>query len=118
MNSKKLDFVRGGIIELNDKFQKRELGNGDFYKFFSDNGFIVSRCTLVSLFPDGNGTYCGKVIRQDGRVFNFDMDINSGDDSFMEDITDDFLVIYRENRESKPWLIEVVSYDLFNEIIK
>ncbi|WP_427501415.1 hypothetical protein ACQE3E_07095 [Methylomonas sp. MED-D] len=56
--------------------------------------------------------YCGKVIRQDGRVIDFDIDFDAADYSIWTDTTDAFHEIYEKNKSSKPWMKEVIAYDL------
>lgn len=71
---------------------------------------------LISIFPDGSNTYCGKIIRQDGRVIEFDIDFDDSDYSIWTDITDTFHDAYEKHKNSKPWMKEVVAYDLFHEL--
>ena|SRR5690554_3017424 len=116
MGTKKLESVKEELIELNEKFHKKLLVTEAFYRQLTQNGFVYRQCLLVSIFPDSSNTYCGKLIRQDGNVFEFDVDLDSAEDSSWEDVTDSFLDLCERNKVAKPWLIEVVACNLFNEL--
>ncbi|MGC3875394.1 hypothetical protein ACPF7Z_19315 [Halomonas sp. GXIMD04776] len=116
MGSKKVDSVKEELIELNEKLHKKLLVNENFYKQLMQKGFAYHQCLLVSLFPDSSNTYCGKLIRQDGSVFEFDIDLDSAEYSSWEDVTGSFRELYERNKVGKPWLKDVVAYDLFYEL--
>lgn len=116
MGAKKVDSVKEELIELNEKFHKKLLVNEVFYKQLMKNGFSYHQCLLVSIFPDSSNTYCGKLIRQDGCVFEFDIDLDTAAYSSWEDVTGSFRELCEKNKVEKPWLKEVVAYDLFYEL--
>jgi hypothetical protein len=73
-------------------------------------GFAYATSTLVSLVPDGANTFTGKMIRQDGRVFEFDVDVDSPEFTTWRDVTDEFQDGLRTGR-TKPWSAERLAYD-------
>jgi len=116
MGAKKRESVKEELVELNDKFHKKALLNESFYKQLMQNGFAYHQCLLVHIFPDSSNTYCGKIIRQDGHVIEFDVDLDFGGYSAWEDVTDDFQEVWKKNKITQPWLKEVVAYNLFLEL--
>lgn len=113
MRSKKVESKKEQLIELNNKFHKGLLLTEAFYQQLMQSGFAYRQCLLVSIFPDSSNTYSGQIIRQDGNIFNFDIDLDSAECSLWEDVTDSFRDIYERNKSRKPWLKEVVAYHLF-----
>lgn len=111
--TKKIKSVSDELIELNRKFNERLLLTDEFYKQLMQAGFAYNQCILVSIFPDGSNTYCGKIIKQDGGVIDFDIDLDDLKFSSFENITKSFMQLYEKNHNVKPWLKEVVAYDLF-----
>jgi len=114
--TKKIESVKDELVELNNKFHDKTLLADAFYKQIMQAGFAYSQCILVSIFPDGSSTYCGQIIRQDGNVLEFDIDLDSSEYSSWKDITDDFRRIVESKSRTKPWLKEVVAYNLFCEL--
>ncbi|OHX38163.1 hypothetical protein BJL95_23435 [Methylomonas sp. LWB] len=104
------------IVDVNAKFHQKILLESEFYRQLMQAGCVFNQCILISIFPDGSNTYCGKVIRQDGRVIDFDIDFDAADYSIWTDTTDAFHEIYEKNKSSKPWMKEVIAYDLFHEL--
>lgn len=117
MGTKKVESVKEELVELNDKFHKKQLVGDTFYKQLMQAGFAYSQCILISIFPDGGNTYCGQIIRQDGNVIKFDIDLDSAEYSCWENITDSFNRLYDKDKLAKPWLKEVVAYSLYRELI-
>lgn len=113
----KAELTREELVELNNKFHRKTLLNDVFYKQLMQAGFAYRKCLLISIFPDGANTFCGKMIRQDGRVVEFDIDLDADKFSSWEDVTDSFNEMYAKNNRIKPWLKEIVAYDLFREIL-
>lgn len=113
--ARKIESAKKEVVDVNTKFHQKTLLDSEFYRQLMQAGFIYSECILISIFPDGSNTYCGKIIRQDGRVIEFDIDIDASDYSRWADITDTFHGIYEKNKKSKPWMKEVVAYDLFQD---
>lgn len=111
----KQTFINGYIVDLNDRFRNRELLPGEFYEQFETKGFNLPGCVLVSIFPDGDDTYCGRVIRQDGDVFKFDVDLAASCYSSWTNITVEFKTLYEKRRLTKPWSSDVVAFDIFKE---
>lgn len=109
----KVESVRNDLIELNKKFYEKSLLPEAFYKQLMQAGFAYSQCVVISIFPDGSNTYCGKLISQEDSVIEFDVDLDSCEYSSWEDVTDTFRKTYKENEKSKPWATEVVAYDLY-----
>ncbi len=86
-----------------------------FYDQLRDKDFEYLKCVLVNVFPDDFNSYCGRIIRQDGRIFKFDLEMDEKESSLWDDVTDKFLETYRQLRKSKPWTVEVVAVQLFNK---
>ncbi|MDH5354747.1 MAG: hypothetical protein OEY09_09930 [Gammaproteobacteria bacterium] len=114
--TKKIVSVKHELIELNNKFRDKVLLTDAFYKQLMHAGFAYNQCILVSIFPDGSSTYCGQIIRQDGNVVEFDIDLDFAEYSSWKDITDAFRITVETNIRSKPWLKEVVAFNLFCEL--
>lgn len=115
---KKIESVTGDLVELNRKFHDKLLLSGDFYKQLMQAGLAYRQCLLVSIFPDSANTYCGKVIKQDGDVIEFDIDLDNSKYSSWDNITVSFRELYEKNRDTKPWLKDVVAYELFSKLEK
>ena len=111
--TKKIKSVSDELIELNRKFNERLLLTDEFYKQLMQAGFAYNQCVLVSIFPDSSNTYCGKIIKQDGDVIDFYIDLDDLESSSFENITTSFMQLYEKNHNAKPWLKEVVAYDFF-----
>jgi hypothetical protein len=116
MGTKQKESMKEELVELNEKFYRKLLVNEEFYKQLMQNGFAYHQCLLISIFPDGSNTYCGKIIRQDGNVIEFDIDLDSAEYSSWEDVTDSFREAFDKNKVTQPWSKEVVAYELFNEL--
>ena len=116
MGIKQIESVKSELAELNNKFHDKSLLTDSFYKQLMQAGFAYSQCILVSIFPDSSNTYCGQIIRQDGNVVEFDIDLDSAEYSSWKDITDDFRKTCEKNSRAKPWLKEVVAFNLFHEL--
>ena len=112
---KKIEVVKKEIVKLNSKFHNKQLLLDGFYKQLMQTGFVYKQCLLISIFPDGTNTYCGQIIRQDGHVFDFDIDLDSSKYTSWKDITKNFREIYEKNKINRPWLKEVVANKMFNE---
>jgi hypothetical protein len=109
----KLDQARREISSLNAAFRARELLDPRFYRQLESAGFQPEKCVLVSITPDGAETYFGTLIRQDGRVFDFDIALAAPAHSEWTEITDTFLKDYRRLKKGRPWLPSIVAYDAF-----
>lgn len=96
MKEKKTDLVKKELVKLNEKFHKKLLMDEAFYKQLIQGGFVYHQCLLVSIFPDSCNTYSGKIIRQDGNVFEFDIDLNSAEYTSFKDVTDIFQELYKK----------------------
>jgi hypothetical protein len=114
--AKKVEVVKKEIVELNTKFHDKQLLSGGFYKQLMQSGFVCKQCLLISIFPDGTNTYCGQIIRQDGHVFDFDIDLDSSEYTSWKDITENFRETYGKNKINRPWLKEVVADKMFGEL--
>ena len=111
--TKKVESERNDLMELNKSFHERKTLPDSFYKQLMEAGFRYRQCLLVSIFPDSGNTHCGKIIRQDGTVIEFDIDLDAAEFSLWEDVTDDFRQICEKNKHTRPWLKEVVAYNIF-----
>ena len=114
--SNKMSMIREELIELNDKFHNKSLVTESFYKQLVQAGFAYRQCVLISIFPDSANTYCGQIVRQDGCVFEFDVDLDCSEYSDWKDITDNFRKVYEQGNDKKPWSKEVVALQLFSEL--
>ena len=72
----------------------------------------------MPIFPDGSNTYCGQIIRQDGQIVKFDIDLDSAEYSSWEFITNDFRKTFEKNSRTKPLIKEVVAFNLFGELAR
>jgi hypothetical protein len=84
-----------------------------FYIQIAERGCEVDKCVLVKIVPDGADTYFGTIIRQDGRIFEFDLALADSSASDWEETTEDFLREFERAQKSKPWRPEVVAYRMF-----
>jgi len=114
--AEKVAFVKHDVIELNDKFHNKKLLGDSFYKQLMQAGFAYRQCALVEVFPDSGNTYCGAVIKQDGKVFEFDIDLDDPDYSLFKDVSESFEKIRKERSKTKPWQKELVTYEFFKSI--
>jgi len=112
----KIEDVEKEIVDINNKFHAKQLLTDTFYKQLIEAGFLYKQCLVISIFPDGENTYCGHLIRQDERIFEFDVDLDSSEYSSWKDVTKDFFQIYEKNKKTKPWLKEVVAYRVFGRL--
>lgn len=85
---------------------------------FNVLGIQLNKSVVYELIPEGNNSYTGKVIRQDGQVFQFDLDLDDKEYTVLDKITDEFNRQYKMLKNSKPWAKEVVSLTLFKELSK
>ncbi len=108
-----LDHAVRDQTELNRRFRAGELLDDRFHAQLEGYGCDVETCVLVSLVPDGNETYCGTIIRQDGRVFDFDLALGDPESSEWEDRTEAFLREYEQNKKRKDFRPGVVAYRMF-----
>jgi len=67
-------------------------------------GFICEKSVLVSLFPDGGNTYCGKLINQHGILYEFDIDLDDFKYSWCIEISFD---------NGKTSRIEAAAFEMF-----
>lgn len=114
----KVDKAKAIATELNKEFHGKSIISNEFYQQLEDNDFTVSQCILIGFFPDSGDTYCGKIIKQDGRIFEFDVSLGSPDYSIWDDITVEFCDWYKRNYKSKPWEEEIVAYEMFKSMGK
>lgn len=109
MDSQKAESARHALEELNRRFHARKLAGKGFYAQLMEQGFAHGQCVLVSLVPDGANTYVGKIIRQDGRMFEFDVDLDVPALSSWTDVSENFERELRAGR-FKPWAQESLAY--------
>lgn len=109
---------RKALLEVNSRFWKRSLLGPSFYVQLDAQGFDCARSLLVVAVPEGSNTYSGHIIRQDGRVFRFDVDLDSPHLSEWEDVTQSFLEKCRKLEAAEPWADPVVAWALFGEICR
>ena len=114
-NSTKVDSAIREHSDLNARFRSGEMVVSRFYAQLTERGCEVDKCVLVKLVPDGAETYFGTVIRQDGRIFEFDLALTDSSASDWEEKTGDFLREFERAQKSKPWMPEVVAYRMFME---
>jgi hypothetical protein len=109
MNSRKIESAGQALADLNRRFRARELIGEAFYVQMLARGFAYPRCVLVSLVPDGSNTFVGKLIRQDGKVFDFDVDLDDPALSSWTDVSESF-----EQKLAaggfKPWSRELLAH--------
>jgi hypothetical protein len=112
MTSLTVEMAARALAELNQRFCARELLGEAFYVEMRARGFIHAQCVLVSIAPDGSNTYFGRIIRQDGRVFDFDVDLDDSAFSSWIDVTEKFERDLRARR-FKPWSPELLAHAEF-----
>lgn len=109
MNSQKVESAGQALAELNRRFRARALVGEAFYVQMMARGFLYAQSVLVSIVPDGSNTYLGKIIRQDGRVFEFDVDLDDPELSSWTDVSESF-----EQKLGaggfKPWSRELLAH--------
>jgi hypothetical protein len=116
--SQKVERCRQELLDLNQKFRSGQLLGRSFYARLGLHGCDPKRSVLVALVPEGADTFSGKVIKQDGTVLGFDVDLDSPELSQWEDLTQKFQTETRSLLGSKPWAESVVAYALFRELGK
>lgn len=101
---------------LNERFRSERLLSASFYEQIRGKGIEPHESVLVRLTPDGANTYFGQVIRQDGTVFDFDIDLDLPAHSKWVETTAEFENSYRRFAHSKPWREEVLAQQLRDEL--
>ena len=112
----KLSVAYSEVKALNDKFRNKLLLTDEFYVQLKHFGFKLKNSVIISLIPEGGNTYSGVLIRHEGKVFEFDLDLDDVNYSQLDDVTNDFLSEYDRMKKVKPWMVEVVAYELFKEL--
>jgi hypothetical protein len=110
--------TRSSLEKLNKDFYELKIIGNSFYGQLSDNNVDVWKSVLVCIAPDGDNTFIGTLIRQDGKVFEFDLDIEDPVYSNWTEISEQFFEVLEKNLNSKPWSDDVVAYQLFKEMSK
>jgi hypothetical protein len=113
-----VESAREEIRELNERFRNGALLGKSFHAQLRLHGCDPSRSVLVALVPDGANTYSGQIIKQDGSVLAFDVDLDSPDLSRWEDCTREFEQQRLRIETSKPWAPSVVAYELFHALME
>jgi hypothetical protein len=113
--SKKVEQCRQELLDLNQKFRNGQLLGRSFYAQLGLHGCDPKRSVLVVLVPEGADTFSGNVIKQDGTVLGFDIDLDAPELSQWEDLTQKFHEETRRLLGRKPWAASVVAYALFRE---
>jgi hypothetical protein len=111
MKSLRVDEAEKQIAVLNTYFRNRTLVGPSFYAQLEQAGFLCDRCVLVSFLPEG-GTYSGSIVRQDGRVFTFDVDLDCSEVTEWNDVTDEFLKALKTGR-LQPWAVGRLAYEAY-----
>lgn len=109
----KVQQARAAHRALNQEFHARALVDERLYQQLEARRCVVAACVLVSICPEGGDTYFGQIIRQDGRVFEFDLSLDAPANAEWVDKTHEFLAAYRRHAKTKPWLEMVVAYQAF-----
>jgi transposase len=107
---------RAAIRELNERFRSGHLIGKSFYAQLGLHGCDPSRSVLVTVVPEGSNTFSGQIIKQDGSVVTFDIDLDSPELSRWEDCSQDFQQERQGLVHSRPWAESVVAFELFQEI--
>jgi len=116
MTNIKVSRTKNEICELNEKFHSKELLSQDFYIQLDRKGIVLASSVLVYLIPDGDNTYLGKIIRQDGDIVAFDLDLDDEKYSEWKNVTEEFLNEFRVKSKNQPWLESIVAYEYFKSI--
>ncbi len=97
---------------LNQRLRSGKLLRKSFYSQLKLHRCDYQQSILVKLVPEGAQTYAGRIISQDIRVIDFDIDLDSPDLSRWADVTDQFLAEYQKLRAHRPWDPTVVAYEI------
>ena len=117
-NSLTMERAWTAIRQLNERFWCRDFATPAFYLQLENLGFHVPESVLVNLFPDDEHDWFGEIIRQDRKVFRFDISIYGINQSLCEESTLDFQRRLKVLSVSKPWSPEVLASKLFEERIQ
>lgn len=103
------------LVKLNEYFHSHKMLPSSFYQQLMQTGFQFAKSVMIELVPDGSNTYFGKIIRQDGRVFEFDVDLDSSECSTLDDITDEFEMTLR-NGKRRAKSDAIAAMDFFQKL--
>ncbi|MGM8225395.1 hypothetical protein ACSV5M_02345 [Cellvibrio sp. ARAG 10.3] len=101
MNSLFNEITETELLDLNEKFHCKKLLPEEFYNQLINKEIAYKNSFLISIFPDGNETYCGLIITQDKQIFEFDLDLRDSKYSNWINKTEDFQQKIAKNKKSK-----------------
>lgn len=111
--SRIVEQARQELSELTGRFRKRAIVGGAFYSLVQQQGVDVEHSVLVELIPEGPNTFSGVLIRQDGAVLEFDLDLDVPAATRWKEITEEFNDSAKSLACSKPWAREVIALEFF-----
>lgn len=113
---RKVDDARKALLELNRKFWGRQLLGGAFYAQLGLHGCDYRRSVVIGLVPEGARTFTGRVLRQDGTVLGFDIDLDRSESSRWEDLTQQFRDECHRLLKAKPWAPQIIASELLRSL--
>ena len=112
----KIESITDELLKLNKKFHSKSLLTESFYVQLEQAGFMYKKCILINLFPDSSNTYCGKIIRQDGQVFEFDIDLDSHEYFSLKSGKESFNKINTNGINNELRLEQIAALNLFRKL--
>lgn len=110
MASLRVTRAREAFLALNRSFQAQTLLPDGVYRRLEEQGVVVSNAILIDAFPDGGGTFCGRLVHR-RRVYAFDVDTSDRAATTWEDVTESFLERCGALRHRAPWSPEILAYE-------
>src|SRR5262245_260919 len=107
--------ARKQIKDLNSSFWTGVvLGNPDdsanLNRQLEQLGIVIRKSVLIDLFPDGENQFEGRLIRQDGQICSFSIDLEDSASAGLSVETE------KLDRTLKPWSPEILAREFFLEI--
>lgn len=101
--------------KLNYKFHNKQLLTEFFYDQLSEIKIDFKKSILISIFPDSDNTYVGKVINQNGNIIDFDMDLDNKSYTEWKDSTEEFMNSYKKDKNSGQITEILVAWDYYKK---
>ena len=110
--------AESALLKFNKSYWDESLMPVSFYNALREFGIEIGKSVMVNLIPDGDNTYVGGIIRQDGSLFEFDLDLVEPENNTWEEVPN------KSNKSSKlpqhtktrPWDDIVLANELFSKI--
>lgn len=105
--------VRALVERMNEAFHERRYDDDWFYDALEARGCDIEGSALVAAAPT-NGVWHGRIIRQDGRVFDFSIGQDRAK-GYWHEVTDTFHRNVKAAWQNKPWDEDVVAFRYFRQ---